>query len=114
MKATYVLEGDGALAFRAFEEISKLKAVISTAYYPNVVAVANKLSSGRPVREQQLIDYVCNLHTNILKISLEMTSNQLLQPSSVPSTLILPVLMNSNPLLLILMIFKYFPSSLVL
>ena len=39
VKSTYVLEGDGALAFRAFEEISKLRAVISTAYYPNVIAV---------------------------------------------------------------------------
>ena len=40
VKSTYVLEGDGAFAFRAFEEISKLRAVISTTYYPNVIAVA--------------------------------------------------------------------------
>ena len=57
VKSTYVLEGDGALAFRAFEEVSKLRAVISTVYYPNVIAVAKKLSGGIPTREKQLIDY---------------------------------------------------------
>ena len=39
VKSTYVLEGDGELAFRALEEVSKIRAVISTAYYPNVIAV---------------------------------------------------------------------------
>ena len=29
---------DGALAFRVFEETCRLRAVISTAYYPNGVA----------------------------------------------------------------------------
>ena len=57
MKSKYVLQGDGALAFRAFEEVSKLRAVISTAYYPNVIAVAKKLSGAIPTREKQLIDY---------------------------------------------------------
>ena len=52
VKSTYVLEGDGALAFRAFEEVSKLLAVISTAYYPNVIAVAKKLSGDIPTREK--------------------------------------------------------------
>ena len=58
VKCTHVLEGDGALAFRAFEEVSKLRAVISTAYYPNVIAVSKKLSGGIPTRgKKQLIDY---------------------------------------------------------
>ena len=47
----------GELAFRAFEEVSKLRAIISTAYYPNVIAVAKKLSCGIPTRARKLIDY---------------------------------------------------------
>ena len=47
---------DGALIFCAYEEISKLQAVIHSAYYPNVNAVAKKLS-GNATQQQQLIDY---------------------------------------------------------
>ena len=56
VKSTYKLEGDGALIFSAYEEISKLQAVIHSAYYPNVNAVAKKLS-GNAIQQQQLIDY---------------------------------------------------------
>ena len=46
VKSTYRLEGDGALVFTAYEEISKLCAVISTAHYPiNVYAVAKKMAA---------------------------------------------------------------------
>lgn len=52
VKSTYRLEGDGALAFIAYEEISKLRAAISIAHYPNVDAVAKKLAGGRPTQQQ--------------------------------------------------------------
>ena len=35
VKATYNLEGDGPLALNAYEEITKLNAVISTQHFPN-------------------------------------------------------------------------------
>lgn len=57
VKATYRLEGDGPLLFSTYEEIATLKAGISTAHYPNTNAVATKLSSGRIVLKQQLVDY---------------------------------------------------------
>ncbi len=57
VKATYRLEGDGSLAFSAYEEIVKLQATISAQNFPNATAVANKLSSNRPTQKQQLINY---------------------------------------------------------
>lgn len=57
VKATYRLEGDGPLVFSAYEEISTLRAVVANAHHPNANAVAAKLSSGRAVLKQQLIDY---------------------------------------------------------
>ena len=56
VKATYRLEGDGLLAFSAYEEIVKLQATISAQNFPNTTAVANKLSSNRPTQKQQLIN----------------------------------------------------------
>ena len=57
VKATYTLEGDGALALVAYERVSMLYSVISTEHYPNVKAVAKQLSGGDPAREQQLMMY---------------------------------------------------------
>ena len=45
-KATYNLEGDGALTLSAYEEIRKLFAVVSAKHFPNVAAVAKQLSQG--------------------------------------------------------------------
>ena len=42
-KATYALEGDGALAVTTYECVSMLYAVISTEHYPNVNAIASEL-----------------------------------------------------------------------
>ena len=55
--ATYNLEGDGALALSAYEEIRKLLAVVSARHYPNVTAVAKKLSNGSNSNENQLVTY---------------------------------------------------------
>lgn len=57
VKATYRLEGDGPLVFKAYEEISMLRAAISNEYYPNVSAVADKLAGGVPTLKNQLIHY---------------------------------------------------------
>ena len=56
VKATYHLEGDGPLVFTVYEEISKLLATISNEHYPNVVAIANKLTSV-PTLRNQLVKY---------------------------------------------------------
>ena len=40
MKATYTLEGDGALVFKCFDVLGSLAAGIRTAYFPNFTAVS--------------------------------------------------------------------------
>ena len=57
VKATYNLEGDGALALVAHEQPSMLYAVVSTEHYPNVVAVSKTLAAGNPACEKQLVAY---------------------------------------------------------
>ena len=43
VKATYRLEGDGALVFECYEVIREIVAAIQVGNYPNVQAVARKL-----------------------------------------------------------------------
>ena len=57
VKSIHRLQGDGALVFTAYEEISALSALICTAHYPNAVAIARKLSQGNPTINQQLLHY---------------------------------------------------------
>ena len=57
VKATYILEGDGALALTTYEHINALYQSIALQHYRNVSAVAKKLSNGISVHEQQLIGY---------------------------------------------------------
>lgn len=54
VKATYTLEGDGALAFKSYEVIISLATSIQTAHYPNLNAVAKEQGSAT-VTEHQLI-----------------------------------------------------------
>ena len=56
VKATYRLEGDGPLAFTAYEEISFIQHTIANKHYPNVDAVAKQLSS-TPQQLSQLLSY---------------------------------------------------------
>lgn len=56
VKATYTLEGDGALAFKSYAVILSLVTSIQTAYYPNLNAIA-KVHSSATMTEQQLIAY---------------------------------------------------------
>ena len=44
VKATYKLEGDGALAFTCYEIYSSPEATVQLQHYPNLCALANKLS----------------------------------------------------------------------
>ena len=57
VKPTYILEGDGALALTTYGQIDALYQSIALQHYPNVSAVAKKLSNGISVHEQQLIGY---------------------------------------------------------
>ena len=49
---TYTLEGDGPPVFICYEEIKKLGAVIETAHYPNVNAIAANLAPANPAIQQ--------------------------------------------------------------
>ena len=44
VKATYNLEGDGALAFKCYEIYTSLLSAIELQHYPNLTAIAKKLS----------------------------------------------------------------------
>ena len=57
VKATYELEGDGALAFYCYEVLNALAAGVQVAHYPNVHAIAQTLSGGLHTVIQQWIDY---------------------------------------------------------
>lgn len=63
VKATYVLEGDGLLAFIAYERISTLYiqySHIASNHHPNVTAVAKHLANGNSTNEQILVTYAEN------------------------------------------------------
>ena len=57
VKATYILEGDGVLALNAYGHLDALYQNISLEHYPNVSAIAKRLSAGNSVHDQQLILY---------------------------------------------------------
>ena len=56
-KATYALEGAGALAVATYEHVNMLYSVISSEHYLNVNAVAKQLAAGDATRERQLVAY---------------------------------------------------------
>jgi hypothetical protein len=58
VKATYRLEGDGALAFECYEVIDTIRAFIQSGTTPNVQAVADRLSCGVPSQRQLVLDHV--------------------------------------------------------
>ena len=57
VKATYTLEGDGPLALNCYEVLSTLSAGIHVQHYPNLLAVAQKISGCNPALKQQWVDY---------------------------------------------------------
>lgn len=60
VKATYLLEGDGPLALTVYQCLSELDAHIVAEHYPNVEAVARRLSNGDAIHKQQLVAYAKN------------------------------------------------------
>lgn len=60
VKATYLLEGDGPLALTVYLCLSELDAHIVAEHYPNVEAVARRLSNGDATHKQQLVAYAKN------------------------------------------------------
>ena len=57
VKATYNLEGDGALVLQCYEQICTVINSIQAAHNPNVRAIAERISSGDRNTFQQLTDY---------------------------------------------------------
>ncbi len=57
VRSTYNLEGDGALMVNCYEEIVKVRSVISSAYHPNTTAVAQSLAPGNTLVQQQYVAY---------------------------------------------------------
>ena len=57
VKATYSLEGDGALGFQCYDVLSTPLAMFQTAYCPNIDTVSSKLAGGLPHIEQQWWTY---------------------------------------------------------
>jgi len=57
VRATYKLEGDGALVFGCFDVLSSLAASMQTGHYPNLTAVSAQLSAGNLSLVQQFLQY---------------------------------------------------------
>ena len=57
VKGTYKLEGDGPLALTCFEVIETITASIQSANYPNLCAVAERLSGAQPTNMQILLSH---------------------------------------------------------
>ncbi len=57
VRATYNLEGDGALALKCYEIICTLKAAVQQAHYPNLQGLATQLASGNMQIQQQWTQY---------------------------------------------------------
>lgn len=59
VRATYRLEGDGALVFQCYEVIDTVRASIQAANMPNLLAIATKLSGGVANSRQLMVDHGC-------------------------------------------------------
>lgn len=54
VKSTYILEGDGPLVFKCYDQIPILQAGIDNTHYPNVNALAQRLSTrGRSSQQRK-------------------------------------------------------------
>ena len=74
VKATYTLEGDGALVFGCFDVLASLAVGIRTAHFPNLTAVSTRLSAGNPARSQQFEQYGCLCPTGSRLLSHQVQS----------------------------------------
>ena len=57
VKATYQLEGDGPIVFECYQVIATLSAVVHTAHYPNVNAIARDIAPSSQPDQQQWLNY---------------------------------------------------------
>ena len=57
VRATYKLEGDGALVFDCFDVLSSLASSIQTGHFPNLTDISAKLSAGNHHLGQQFLQY---------------------------------------------------------
>ena len=57
VKATYSLEGDGLLVLKCYEEIIKIRAVITSECYPNLQAVVRNAFPGNPTLQNHWAVY---------------------------------------------------------
>ena len=57
VKATYNLEGDGALVWQCHDQISTVLNAITTSHHPNVTAIVARVTGGNRVAYQQGIAY---------------------------------------------------------
>ena len=80
IKATYNLEGDGALVLRSYEEIRKVRAVLQAAHYPNMSAIARHLAPGNLPVQQQWMSY----GMNCVKDGIEYFNNKFGDDSASP------------------------------
>ena len=53
VKATYKLEGDGALVLSSYDVIASLTEAIRTAHFPNLTSLSAKFSAGNSALAQQ-------------------------------------------------------------
>lgn len=77
VKTTYNLEGDGPLAFVAYEKIRTLYHFITAGNYPNSRAVAEKFSGGDPNVNQQLSQYYSSCIVNAIRYFRDKFDNNL-------------------------------------
>lgn len=52
VESTYILEGDGTLAWKCYEQLLYIQNSINTAHFPNVTAISRELSGGQPLLAQ--------------------------------------------------------------
>ena len=57
VQATYKLEGDGPLLFDCYDTISSLTTAMQVEHYPNVEAVAQRISQAHSYSKQLLISH---------------------------------------------------------
>ena len=57
VEATYILEGDGMLAWKCYEQLLVIQNSIRTAHLPNLAAVSRHISEGNPAVSQQCYQY---------------------------------------------------------
>ena len=83
VKATYSLEGDGALAFKCYEIYTKLLSAIELQHYPNLSAVAKRLTGSVHSLLDRFMKYGKDRVTPVVKYFKSKFSNELSKSLSI-------------------------------